>query len=73
MTKIIQKTVKLDLTTVDGNAFALMGAFQRQARRESWTPEEIKAVLDAARSSDYDNLVATLADHCDMSADDSEG
>lgn len=58
------KTVTLDLTQCDGNAFALMGAFSRQARREKWTAEEIKAVTDKCMSGNYDNLVATLAEVC---------
>jgi len=49
---------------LDGNAFAIMGAFQRQARREGWTPAEIKEVLDKAKSGDYSHLIATIADHC---------
>jgi len=58
------KKIKLDLVGLDGNAFALMGAFQRQARKEKWTQEEIKEVLDKARSGDYDNLLCVLQEHC---------
>ena len=54
------KKVKLKLVGLDGNAFALMGAFQRQARKEKWTPGEIKMVLDESTSGDYDHLLATL-------------
>jgi hypothetical protein len=57
------KRVKLDLTKVNGNAFALMGAFQHQARIEKWTYDEIQAVLDDATSDDYDHLVSVLARH----------
>lgn len=59
------KTVTLDLTTVDGNAFSLMGAFSRQARREKWTQEEIKVITDKCMSGNYDNLVATLCEVCE--------
>jgi len=65
MVKGVDKKVKLELVGLDGNAFFLLGAFQKQARREGWTPEEIKAVLDEARSGDYDHLLATLSDHCE--------
>lgn len=58
------KKVKLKLVGVDGNAFAIMGAFQQQAKREGWTDDEIKAVLDDAKSADYSHLVSTIADHC---------
>ena len=57
------KKVKLDLTLVNGNAFALLGAFQRQARLEGWTKEEITAVRDDAMSGDYDHLLQTLIKH----------
>lgn len=58
------KTVTLDLTTVDSNAYSLMGAFERQARREGWTQSQIETVLKKCRSGSYDNLVATLMMHC---------
>lgn len=59
------KTVKLKLVGLDGNAFSLMGAFQRQAKKEGWTATEIAVVLDACRKSDYDNLLRVLMAHCE--------
>jgi hypothetical protein len=59
------KKINLDLVGLDGNAFALMGAFQRQARKEKWTPEEIKAVLTECQSGDYNHLLQTLIAHTD--------
>ena len=59
------KKVKLDLVGLDGNAFALMGAFSKQARKEGWAQDEIKAVMDEAKSGDYDHLLCVLMDHCD--------
>lgn len=70
MERIIDKSIKLDLTGLNGNAFALMGAFQKQARREGWTPEEIKAVLDEAKSHDYDYLRFVLSNHCEANNTD---
>lgn len=58
------KKLALNLVGLDGNAFSVLGAFQRQARRENWTPEEIKSVLDEATSRDYDHLLATIMKHC---------
>ena len=49
---------------LDGNAYAIMGAFQRAARNEDWTKEEINKVLDKAMSGDYSNLISTIAEHC---------
>lgn len=54
------KKVKLRLVGLDGNAFSLMGAFSKQARREKWTTEEIDAVLKECRSGDYNHLLKTL-------------
>src|SRR5215204_306154 len=59
--KQFNKKIKLDLVGLDGNAYSLMGAFQKQARREGWSAEEIKSVLDEAKSGDYAHLVTTLA------------
>lgn len=65
MAQIVEKKVTLELVGLDGNAFSLLGAFMRQAKREKWTEPEIKLVTDEAMSGDYDHLLATLAEHCD--------
>ena len=45
-TKPIQtKKIKLQLVGLDGNAFSIMGAFSRQAKKEGWSQDEITAVL----------------------------
>jgi len=69
MAQIVNKKVKLDLLTVNGNAYALMGAFRKRAQREKWTREEINKVLDECLSGNYDHLVSTLWEHCDDSDD----
>ena len=58
------KKVNLDLTTVNGNAFFILGAFHKQARKEGWNREEIKEVLDKAKSGDYNNLIGTIMEYC---------
>lgn len=65
----INKTVNLDLTTIDSNIFAIMGAFSRQARREKWTQQEIDTVLEEAKSGDYNHAIATISDYCIPEAD----
>jgi len=55
-----KKKVKLELVGLDGNAFSLMGAFKQQARREKWSREEIKSVIDECMTGDYDHLLCTL-------------
>lgn len=64
---IVNKKVKLQLEGLDGNAFFLMTAFSRQAKREGWKQEEIDAVLAECKSADYTHLLCTLMDHCDES------
>lgn len=59
------KTISLDLTEIDGNAFSLLGAFSKQAKRENWTKEEISKVIHEASQGDYDHLVRTLTVHCE--------
>lgn len=59
------KRVQLQLVGLDSNAYALLGAFDRQARREKWSEAEIDKVLTQAKTGSYDHLVATLADHCE--------
>lgn len=66
MKKVINKTVKLDLIGVNSNAFAIMGAFREQAIQEGWTPKEIALVLEEAQSGNYDHLLATISNHCEI-------
>ena len=61
---VVNKKVNLELVGLDDNALSLMGAFQKQARREGWTDREIDLVLEEAKSSDYDHLVKVLSEHC---------
>jgi hypothetical protein len=58
------KKVNLSLVGVSDNAFAVMGAFQRRARHEGWSREEIDAVLKEARRGDYNHLLHTIAERC---------
>lgn len=60
MKQHVSKLVELDLVGLDGNAFVLMGAFQRAAKRQGTPKDEIKAVLDDCMSGDYDHLLQTL-------------
>ena len=61
----INKKINLELVGLDGNAFFLMGAFQKQAKRESWTEEEIDFVMKEAQSGDYNHLLSTLMVYCE--------
>lgn len=63
MEQIVNKKIDLELVGINGNAFAIMGAFQAQARKEKWSEDEIKKVLDEAKSGDYDHLLQTIMAH----------
>lgn len=65
MKRIIDKTVNLNLVGTNANAFAIMGAFSRQAKKEDWTQDEIDAVLQEAQTGDYNHLLATIENHCE--------
>ena len=71
----IKKKVKLQLVGLDVNAFAIMGAFQKAARRDGWTKEEIDAVLTECMSGDYNHLLATVMSFTNnpLGDDDEEG
>ena len=56
------KRVKMALVGLDGNAFSLMGAFQKNARHQGWTQAEINAVLDECKTSDYTHLLGVLVE-----------
>lgn len=65
----INKTVNLCLVGMDGNAFAIMGAFKRQALREGWTRAEVDTVLEEAKKGDYNHLLATILTYCEPAED----
>lgn len=54
------KKVKGTLVGCDSNAFSIMGYFMKLARKEGWTPDEIKEVIDEAKDGDYNHLIATI-------------
>ena len=57
------KRVRMNLVGLDGNAFCLMGVFQKNARRQGWEREEIEKVLDECTSGDYNHLLRVLMAH----------
>jgi hypothetical protein len=50
----------------DGNAFNILGLCQRAARKAGWTKEQIDAVMQEMRSSDYDHLLQTAMKHFEV-------
>ena len=68
----VNKKVDLSLLHLDGNAFYLIGAFRKQARKEGWTSEEIEEVTNECASGDYDHLLQTLMSVCEGYDEDDE-
>jgi len=60
-----KKKIKLELVGLNGNAFALLGAFRRAARKQGWSPDEIEKVMIEATSGNYDNLLRVLVSYCE--------
>jgi hypothetical protein len=58
------KKISLKLVGLDGNAFSLMAAFSKQAKKEGWNKKEIREVLNESQKGNYDHLVSTLAKYC---------
>lgn len=50
-------TVEVQLTGMDGNAFAIIGAIYKALHRSGVPIKEIKAVTDDMMSGDYDHLL----------------
>lgn len=60
----------MKLVGEDGNAFAILGRFQKAARRSGWTKEQIHVVMKEAMSSDYNHLLATIIKHVEEPYED---
>jgi hypothetical protein len=58
--------VKVQLVGQDGNAFAILGAVQREMRRAGLTPEQVKEYMDAATAGDYDALLRTTMQYVEV-------
>ena len=68
MSMLEQKVVG-SLIGVDGNAFSLMGHFSKLAKRQGVPQEQVKKVLDEAKSGDYDHLIQTLDSNMQSAGD----
>jgi hypothetical protein len=53
--------VEVDIYSIDGNAFSIMGAVTKAMRRAGIPKEEQDAYFKEATSGDYDHLLATTA------------
>ena len=62
MTQKVNTTVQIadQEFSRDGNAFHLIGCWNKHARRQGWSKDDRNEVIKRAQSSDYDNLLQTL-------------
>ena len=51
--------VQVQLTGNDGNAFAILGNCQKEARRAGLTKDQIDEFMNEAMAGDYDHLLQT--------------
>ena len=51
--------IAVDITSIDGNAFSIMGAVTRAMRRAGVDKEEQTLYLKEAKSGDYNQLLVT--------------
>ena len=61
MSTIKYPEVEVDIYSIDGNAYSIMGAVTKAMRRAGIPKEEQDAYFKEATSGDYDNLLATTA------------
>lgn len=64
--------VDMELVGADGNAFAILGRFKREARKQGWDAESITKVTNHAMAGDYNNLLATLIPFVNDISEDEE-
>lgn len=57
------KKVICSFVGVDGNAFALMAHFDKLARQQGWSQQEIEMLMKQVITYDYNHLVALLNEH----------
>lgn len=52
--------VKVDLTSIDGNAFVIMGAVRKALRRAGQPSDVIDRFIKEATAGDYDHLLQVV-------------
>ena len=57
---------KVALSGRDGNAFVVLGACLRAAKKAGWTAEQVAAWRAEAEAGDYDHLLQTAMKHFEV-------
>ena len=59
----MHKHIKINLSKVDGNAFAILGSVKKQAKAQKLSETDWKIIQDKAMSRDYNYLLATIMEN----------
>lgn len=59
MSAVKYPEIEVQLTGIDGNAYAIMGAVSKALRRADVPQEEIDRYINQSKSGDYTNLLQT--------------
>ena len=57
---------ELNLSNINGNAFAILGVAGKVARREKWERQKIEKFMLEAQSGNYDHLLQTCMKYFDV-------
>jgi len=58
--------IRVKLIGGDGNAFAILGQVKRALKRGGVPPAEINQYFEEATSGDYNHLLATTMEWCEV-------
>ena len=67
-----EKKPRVELTGMDGNAFAVLACCRNAARKAGWLSSRIQAFTREATAGDYDHLIQTCIKYFDTCADQGE-
>ncbi len=57
---------RVTLIGVDGNAFAIMGACRKAAKKAGWSKDKIDDLINEMMSGDYDYLLKTAGQYFEI-------
>lgn len=61
-----RKKPHVQLSGLDGNAFAIMGRVRDEMREVGWSRAEIASATDEMMSGDYDTLIRAVCNYCEV-------
>ena len=61
-----RKKPKVQLSGLDGNAFAIIGRIRKEMRKVGWTKAEIAEATDDMMAGNYDDLLYAAHKYCEV-------